>query len=242
VQTPGGFARTTLDGLGRALTAAIAAALGCLVRGATLATKKPHRGHRTILEPSSTRRAGAISGRSWKRPFDDPIPLPRGRRLVTLEVIWPAVKGRPFKTERPQSANLLQMPKGLVYKLRQRGRGYGGPAESHGIDPSLQPPPAVAASPLRKNWQSLLPPHRCPKEGNRWSRGITICTGPVTAEFRDQSRARLRAQPASTWEPRRLCPGRSTPGGRSGPTIKPHAPHSIPHNDGAHGVLGVKRR
>jgi hypothetical protein len=21
----------------------------------------------------------------WKRPFDDPIPLPRGRRLVTLE-------------------------------------------------------------------------------------------------------------------------------------------------------------
>jgi hypothetical protein len=25
-------------------------------------------------------------------------------------------------------------------------------------------------------------------------------------------------------------------------TIKPHVPHSIPHNDGAHGVLGVKRR
>jgi hypothetical protein len=22
---------------------------------------------------------------SWKRPFDDPIPLPRGRQLVTLE-------------------------------------------------------------------------------------------------------------------------------------------------------------
>ena len=25
------------------------------------------------------------SPRSWKRRFDDPIPLPRGRRLVTLE-------------------------------------------------------------------------------------------------------------------------------------------------------------
>ncbi len=29
-------------------------------------------------------------------------------------------------------------------KLRQRGRDYGGPAESHGIDPSLQPPPFAA--------------------------------------------------------------------------------------------------
>ena len=56
-------------------------------------------------------------------------------------------------------------------KLRQRGRSYGGPAGSRGIDPSLQPPPAVAASPLRENWQSLPkarhpPPHWCPKEGN----------------------------------------------------------------------------
>ncbi|MEA2918217.1 MAG: hypothetical protein QOJ15_10298 [Bradyrhizobium sp.] len=23
--------------------------------------------------------------RGWKRPFDEPIPLPRGRQLVTLE-------------------------------------------------------------------------------------------------------------------------------------------------------------
>jgi hypothetical protein len=47
------------------------------------------------------------------------------------------------KTERPQSANLLQMTRGLRYKLRQRGRGYEGPdpAGSRGIDPSLQPPP-----------------------------------------------------------------------------------------------------
>jgi hypothetical protein len=25
------------------------------------------------------------SRRGWKRPFDDPIPLPRGRQLITLE-------------------------------------------------------------------------------------------------------------------------------------------------------------
>jgi hypothetical protein len=30
-------------------------------------------------------RVGAISGRGWKRPFDDPIPLPRGRQLIILE-------------------------------------------------------------------------------------------------------------------------------------------------------------
>ena len=32
----------------------------------------------------STRRAGVIS-KSWAREFDDPMPLPRGRELVTLE-------------------------------------------------------------------------------------------------------------------------------------------------------------
>jgi hypothetical protein len=31
------------------------------------------------------KKAGVISGRGWKRKFDDPIPLPRGRQLVTLE-------------------------------------------------------------------------------------------------------------------------------------------------------------
>jgi len=31
------------------------------------------------------RRAGVISNRGWQRQFDEPIPLPRGRQLVTLE-------------------------------------------------------------------------------------------------------------------------------------------------------------
>jgi hypothetical protein len=33
----------------------------------------------------STKRILGINGSGWKRPFDDPIPLPRGRQLVTLE-------------------------------------------------------------------------------------------------------------------------------------------------------------
>jgi hypothetical protein len=57
------------------------------------------------------------------------------------------------KQKRPRSANLLQMPRGLMCKRRQRGRGYGGPGPegSRGIDPSFAAAPlrAVAASPLR---------------------------------------------------------------------------------------------
>ena len=51
------------------------------------------------------------------------------------------------KTERCRSANLLQMTRGLMCKLRQRGQGYGGrrPAGSRRIDPSLQPPPSRTA-------------------------------------------------------------------------------------------------
>jgi hypothetical protein len=54
--------------------------------------------------------------------------------------------GRPSitETERLRSANLLQTPRGPLCKLRQRGREYGGPAGSRGIDPSLQPLPFAA--------------------------------------------------------------------------------------------------
>jgi hypothetical protein len=56
--------------------------------------------------------------------------------------------GRPSitKTERPRSANLLQMPRGLMCKPRQGGQDYGGhcPAGSPGFDPSLQPLPFAA--------------------------------------------------------------------------------------------------
>ena len=51
--------------------------------GATRATTI--RGCRRALKPPSTRRVGVISNRGWKRQFDDPIPLQRGRHLATLE-------------------------------------------------------------------------------------------------------------------------------------------------------------
>jgi hypothetical protein len=35
--------------------------------------------------PNSTRRDGVISDQGWKRKFENPIPLPRGRQLVTLK-------------------------------------------------------------------------------------------------------------------------------------------------------------
>jgi hypothetical protein len=47
--------------------------------------KKAKRFAFLALGQNSTRRVGAISGGGWKRQFDDPIPLPRGRPLVTLE-------------------------------------------------------------------------------------------------------------------------------------------------------------
>jgi hypothetical protein len=51
------------------------------VRGATCRRRAKCPGCRR----DSTRRVHAISGSGWKRRFDDPIPLPRGRQLVTLE-------------------------------------------------------------------------------------------------------------------------------------------------------------
>jgi hypothetical protein len=55
------------------------------VRVATRSTTIPRRGRRRVLEPNSTKRDGVISKRGWKREFEYPIPLPRGRQLITLE-------------------------------------------------------------------------------------------------------------------------------------------------------------
>jgi hypothetical protein len=44
-----------------------------------------HPGCRPVLQPNSTRRAGAISNRGWSRKFEEPIELPNGRQLVTLQ-------------------------------------------------------------------------------------------------------------------------------------------------------------
>jgi len=38
-----------------------------------------------IIAALTLGRHGYIMTSNWSRPFDDPIPLPRGRQLVTLE-------------------------------------------------------------------------------------------------------------------------------------------------------------
>ena len=70
---------------GKASAPAPAAPPARRARSATRAMTNPHRGGRRGSGPNSTRRDGVISDRGWKRKFEDPIPLPRGRQLVTLE-------------------------------------------------------------------------------------------------------------------------------------------------------------
>jgi hypothetical protein len=49
----------------------------------------PRRNIAASIEASACRTTGnrgaRVADRGWKRSFDDPIPLPRGRQLVTLE-------------------------------------------------------------------------------------------------------------------------------------------------------------
>jgi hypothetical protein len=77
------------------------------------------------------------------------------------------------KTETLRSANPPQMPKGLMCKLGQHGREYGGPAGSRGIDPSC------SRSPLRSNcWGRSL-----------WTGGIPTTRPDIQAK--PQFRLRL---------------------------------------------------
>lgn len=48
-----------------------------------------------------------MADRGWKRPFDDPIPLPRGRQLLTLEDVGSYITKLPkaeYEAEEWQSA------------------------------------------------------------------------------------------------------------------------------------------
>jgi hypothetical protein len=80
-----GFVKTIPADRGKARTPAIVAALVLLAHGAIQAMLKPRPGCRMASGPNSTKRVGVISSRGWKRKFEDSIPLPRGRKLVTLE-------------------------------------------------------------------------------------------------------------------------------------------------------------
>ena len=70
---------------GKATTLATAGVPALHARGVTYLMRTGRRGCRMASGPSSTKRVGVINARGWKRPFEDPIPLPRGRRLITLE-------------------------------------------------------------------------------------------------------------------------------------------------------------
>ena len=77
--------KTILLGHGKASMPAPVAPPARPVRGVTCRRRTKRPDCRRASRPNSTKRVGAISGRGWKSLFDDPIPLPRGRQLVTLE-------------------------------------------------------------------------------------------------------------------------------------------------------------
>src|ERR1700738_4294641 len=67
--------------LGRWAAPALPVAPALLVHGATRPTIIQHRECRKALNPSSTRRAGVISKRGWKRKFEDPTCVYRKLKL-----------------------------------------------------------------------------------------------------------------------------------------------------------------
>ena len=68
---------------GKASTLAPVGAPEHRARGVTRATTLT-RGCRKVLRLNSIRKDGAISNRGWARKFDDPIPVAKGKELVTL--------------------------------------------------------------------------------------------------------------------------------------------------------------
>jgi hypothetical protein len=66
---------------GRARTRAHVAALGCLAHGAIRAMRITRHGCHAALQTMTMPR---VTESSWSRKFDEPIPLAKGRQLVTL--------------------------------------------------------------------------------------------------------------------------------------------------------------
>src|SRR5258705_2158616 len=100
------------------------------------------------------------------------------------------------KTERPRSANLLQMPRGPMCKLTQRARGYGGPAGYHRTERSLQSSPA----------QQLLGP---PSHGYKLKpNGSAVCSAPDIAPPQTDSCQEMLCPPKS-WRSVWVAPHRA---------------------------------
>jgi hypothetical protein len=62
-----------------------------------------------------------VNERGWIRPFDDPIPLPRGRELVTLEDAAGYIMKRP-KAE--QNLQGWQTATGCLILVAEKGRPH----------------------------------------------------------------------------------------------------------------------
>jgi hypothetical protein len=77
--------KAILIALGKANTPAAVARLDPRAHSAIRSTMALTCGCRKASKLNSTKRAGAISGKGWKRRFDEPITLPRGAPLVTLQ-------------------------------------------------------------------------------------------------------------------------------------------------------------
>jgi hypothetical protein len=116
-------------------TPALAVASALLVHGATRPTIIQHRECRKALKPNSTKRVGVISSRGWKRKFEDPIPLPRGRQLVTLR------DAARYITKLPKAEQQIKEWQDAVEAL-SLGRQIQRPddARSHRGHESIEPP------------------------------------------------------------------------------------------------------
>jgi hypothetical protein len=82
VKTADGFARTILINRGAARMRVRAAASVCLARDAIRATTILRHCCHPVLQTMTMPR---VTERGWSRKFDEPIPLPKGRQLVTLK-------------------------------------------------------------------------------------------------------------------------------------------------------------
>jgi hypothetical protein len=67
-------------------TPAAAAVPACHVQSAMRATKKRRHGHERLQNSIKQKRLASLKAdKGWRRRFEDPIPLSRGRQLVTLQ-------------------------------------------------------------------------------------------------------------------------------------------------------------
>jgi hypothetical protein len=68
-----------------------------------------------------------MTDRGWKRPFEDPIPLPRGRHLVTLEEAAGYIMKLPKAEHEAQECDELVLTCAILGQMIQHVPGRGTP-------------------------------------------------------------------------------------------------------------------